>query len=84
MGVRNFMKYLEEIGYFELIKSIEKEILIEESKPWFLKSKKWLDFLEKLYIERLKFVGKYIEEEKISKKCWHRINCGSIIIYKCF
>ena len=64
MGVRNFMKYLEEIGYCELIKSIEKEILIEESKPWFLKSEKWLDFLEKLYIERLKFVGKYIEREK--------------------
>ena len=64
MGVRNFMKYLEEIGYFEFIKSIEKEILLEESKPWFLKDQRWLEFLNKFYIERLNFVGQYVEKEE--------------------
>ena len=62
MGVREFMKYLKEFRYFELIKSIEKEILKEECKPWFFKNKKWLNYLEKLYFERLSFLEKVVED----------------------
>lgn len=57
------MKYLEEIEYFEIIKNIEEEILKEECKPWFFKNKKWLNYLEKLYFERLSFLEKIVEGE---------------------
>lgn len=57
------MKYLEKIGYFEIIKSIEEEIIKEESKAWFLRDKKWLNYLEKLYLERLNFLEKIVENE---------------------
>lgn len=40
MGEENFMKYLEEIGYLNMVKFIEKEILKEEAKFCFLKNKK--------------------------------------------
>lgn len=63
MGVRNFMKYLEEIGYLDMVKSMEKEILKEESKFWFFKNKKRLKILNECFMHSLIIIEKNMDNK---------------------